>query len=203
MNTHTFLKQLEERGIDSNREEVLNQLAMATYQAYKKGRADIIFICTHNSRRSHFSHVWYWYFSQAEGLNFIHTYSGGTEATAFNPRAVAALKRAGLQVTQMDESVNPKYIIHHDQANSTLECFSKEFDQPPNPTSHFIAAMTCSDVDEGCPVVPGATDRIPLHYIDPKISDDTPDESTIYSERCLQIAAEMKYAIEKVKQLMS
>src|SRR5688500_11856207 len=43
------------------------------------------FICTHNSRRSHIAQVW----AQAAACYYdvanIKTYSGGTEATAFNP----------------------------------------------------------------------------------------------------------------------
>src|SRR6188768_1227555 len=50
------------------------------------------FICTHNSRRSHISQVWAQTAAHYFGIDNVETYSGGTEATAFNPRAVKAMK---------------------------------------------------------------------------------------------------------------
>ena len=55
--------------------------------------AKLTFICTHNSRRSHLSQIWAQVASEYYGLTGVETYSGGTEATAFNPRAVAAMRR--------------------------------------------------------------------------------------------------------------
>ena len=59
--------------------------------------------------------------------------------------------------------------------------------------------MTCSDADQNCPVVLGAEKRISLPYVDPKISDGTPEESKVYDERCLQIAIEQLYVFSKIK----
>ena len=58
------------------------------------GPVKLTFICTHNSRRSHLGQIWAQKAALHHGLSFIQTFSGGTETTAFNPRAVAALRRA-------------------------------------------------------------------------------------------------------------
>lgn len=54
--------------------------------------------------------------------------------------------------------------------------------------------------DESCPLVVGASARIPLHYEDPKISDGTPEETATYDARSKQIATEMLYVFARVKQ---
>ena len=57
--------------------------------------ANLIFICTHNSRRSHFGQIWAHTAAFYYSIKNIHTFSGGTEATAFNINAINALKRVG------------------------------------------------------------------------------------------------------------
>jgi len=49
--------------------------------------AQLTFICTHNSRRSHFAQIWAATAAANCGVNGVATNSAGTEATAFNPRA--------------------------------------------------------------------------------------------------------------------
>ncbi|WP_115867476.1 low molecular weight phosphatase family protein [Marinoscillum furvescens] len=155
----------------------------------------LVFICTHNSRRSHLSQIWASTAAAYYGIQ-VETYSGGTEATAFNPRAVRAVEQAGFGI-ENPGGENPRYIV---TAGDTLklEAFSKRFDDEANPTADFAAVMTCSDADEACPFVPGASQRIRLLYNDPKEADDTPQEQERYAERCLQIASELFYAFQKV-----
>jgi len=154
------------------------------------------FICTHNSRRSHLSQIW----AQAMGYFFeveLETFSGGTEATAFNPNAVATLERAGFQIKNPG-GANPRYQVSFSEDAQALESYSKKFDAPENPSSGFAALMTCSEADAECPIVFGASARIKLFYDDPKIADGTPEESATYDERCKQIATEMYYVFQKV-----
>ncbi len=61
--------------------------------------------------------------------------------------------------------------------------------------------MTCSEADEACPFVPGATARISTPYDDPKAFDTTPQQEAKYEERCQQIARETLYAFSLVKNL--
>ncbi|MEJ2005520.1 MAG: protein-tyrosine-phosphatase, partial [Cyclobacteriaceae bacterium] len=79
-----------------------------------------------------------------------------------------------------------------------IKCFSKTYDDPYNPAENFAAVMTCTDAEERCPVVPGSSARISLPYEDPKLADDTPQESSRYDERVYQIAAEMIYVMTKI-----
>ena len=162
-----------------------------------KELAKLNFICTHNSRRSHFCQIWSTVMAEYLGLENIESYSGGTKATAFNPRAVEAIKRAGFKVDNPGGE-NPKYKVYFGDKSEPLICFSKMFDDPHNPPKDFAAIMTCSDADANCPVVPGAKKRFSIPYIDPKESDGTPQEVEIYDERCNQIASEMYYLMLQV-----
>ena len=155
--------------------------------------ADLIFICTHNSRRSHMGHIWAQVAAYTYGIMGIRGFSGGTEDSAFNPRAVKALRMAGLEIEALDEGANPRYLVRFPGAEDGVRIFSKHFEDPPNPTKDFIAVMSCSDADEACPVVTGASSRHSITYEDPKAYDDGPEQDAMYEERSQQIAREMFY----------
>jgi arsenate reductase len=159
--------------------------------------AKLNFICTHNSRRSHLAQIWTSVAAQYYKIEGIETYSGGTETTAFNPRAVTALKRAGFEI-ENPGGENPKYNVKFDKDADALICFSKTFDDDINPKKEFAAIMTCSDANENCPFVPGAEFRTPITYVDPKEADGTDREAETYDERCAQIGREMFYMMSKV-----
>lgn len=153
------------------------------------------FICTHNSRRSHLGQLWAAVAAHVYGMKDVTTFSGGTEATAFNPRAVAAIERAGFHV-QNPGGENPRYEVRYSPDAPASICFSKCYDDAHNPSKDFAAVMTCTDADQNCPAIIGAT-RISLPYRDPKEADDTPQESERYDERCLQIAVEMLWVFKQ------
>lgn len=161
--------------------------------------AKLLFICTHNSRRSHMGQLWAAAAAAHFGIDGVQTYSGGTEATAFNPRAVAALTRAGFEIdAPAGEADNPRYAVGLGEGLPTHEAFSKRYMDAPNPTQGFVAVMTCSDADQACPFVEGAALRIAIPYVDPKASDGTPEEAATYDERSQQIAREMLYLFSRV-----
>ena len=159
--------------------------------------AKLNFICTHNSRRSQMGQLWGAAAAAHFGIAGVRTYSGGTEATAFNPRAVAAVERAGFRVENRGGE-NPHYRVAYSNTDPVLECFSKTYDDPFNPSDAFAAIMTCSDADEACPVVLGAVMRARLRYDDPGVADGTPSETVTYDERSLQIATEMLYLFSRI-----
>ncbi len=156
------------------------------------------FICTHNSRRSHLTQIWATVAANYYQVDHVKTYSGGTEATAFNANAVAALARSGFQIKNHGE-INPRYEIGFSESTDPLICYSKTYDDDFNPKREFGAIMTCSSADEACPTVLGADFRLALTYQDPKEADGTPAESATYDERCAQIAREMLYLFRTLK----
>lgn len=196
----TYIKELES-GFDSIPPERKKELREVADYVRSRNDSDetakLNFICTHNSRRSHLAQIWTATAVNYYGIQNIETYSGGTEATAFNPRAVAAIERAGFKV-KSPAGKNPKYRVSFDEDSEPMVCFSKKFDDNLNPDKNFAAIMTCSDADENCPFVPGAEFRKPITYRDPKEADGMDKEKETYDERCLQIATEMFYMISQV-----
>lgn len=162
-------------------------------------QARLTFICTHNSRRSQLSQIWALVAAKYYGIGGIATFSGGTEVTAFNPRAVASLQRSGLRISVDDPSQrNPHYSVFFSPKSKPQICFSKTYSQPPNPMSDYCAIMTCSDADIACPLVTGCELRVSLPYEDPKVADDTQLETQIYDQRSAQICREMLYLMSCV-----
>jgi len=181
--------------ISLERKEELGKLV-----SYIKGRVSagqpvrLTFVCTHNSRRSQMAQTWAAVAAVHYRIPRVEAYSGGTETTALNPRAVTALEQAGLRITKASAAENPVYSVQFAEGASPLICFSKLYGDSPNPSSDFCAVMTCSHADQTCPQVIGAAARIAIPYDDPKEFDGTSNEATMYAERSAQIAREMLYA---------
>jgi len=205
----------ELQGIPAERRGPLDQLADHIGRRLAAGQpARLLFICTHSSRRSQIAQVWAAVAAHHHRLVGIETFSGGTEVTAFDRRAVAALKRCGLEIdidigidgrapaagrgSALDPGANPVSTVRWAVDAEPLRCFSKRLDDPVNPGEHHCAVMTCSSADRACPVVPGALERIPLPYADPKAADDTPGEQGAYDACCRQIAREMLYVTSRI-----
>lgn len=186
--------------IPVERKEALEQLAeIAATHLGKTGNADLTFICTHNSRRSHLSQVTAQMAAVFHRLDGVRCHSGGTEATACNPRTVAAFKRAGFEVSESGDTDNPVYSITVAYDGQPLRAWSKVYNQDGNPTEGYVAIMTCTHADENCPVALGAADRVSLPFTDPKESDDTPEESVTYDQRLREIGSQMFHVMGEVK----
>lgn len=171
------------------------QLKVSTNQELR-----LNFICTHNSRRSHLTQIWAQTLANYFNINNTFCYSGGTEATAMFPKVAETLINAGFKVESIAEGTNPIYSIKYSENNHPIIGFSKKYDASFNPTSDFAAIMTCTQADGGCPFIAGAAKRIPITYEDPKVSDNTPQQTEIYHARSLQIATEMLYVFSQIKE---
>lgn len=189
----------EFKSIPENRKEILEKITQ--YIAKKRvmgSPINLVYICTHNSRRSHFGQVWAHVAASYYGIKNVNTYSGGTEATAFNINAINSLKRVGFNVKPINIEKNTTYHVFHDDNETPSVCFSKTYDDAKNPQKEFAAIMTCSDAEENCPFIPGVELRIGTTYDDPKAFDNTPQQDAKYDERCKQIALETLYVFSKL-----
>lgn len=184
--------------IPAERKRLLEKIA-----SYIKGKtvnketANLVYVCTHNSRRSHLGQVWAAVAADYYNIENIKTYSGGTEATAFNPNAIKALTSAGFAIKKPSESKNPVYEVYF-AGDKFTSCFSKVYNDAANPSQNFAAIMTCSDAEENCPFIPGCELRIGTTYNDPKAFDNTVLQDEKYTERSNQIAMECLYVFSKL-----
>jgi len=186
--------------IPEERKGELKQIALFVQSQLSAGEAaQVIFICTHNSRRSHLAQIWAQTAATYYNLSGFKAFSGGIEVTACNERTIAALKRAGFAITEQTVGKNPVYLVKYSEKAEPIRSYSKLYQAIENPHSNFLAVMTCDHADSNCPMVRGASVRVPVHYADPKIADGTPGETAVYDERSRQIAREMFYLMSLVK----
>lgn len=162
-----------------------------------KGLANVIVICTHNSRRSQLAQVWLNELAATYQIA-VQAWSGGTEATAFNHRMVEALRRKGFDLQNTENGENPKYHIGHGKEGAQHLYFSKEYGQRPNPEADFIAVLVCASAEQRCPIVRGASSRHYLPYLDPGQADGTDDEELTYLNKVDQVGKEMTEVMKMV-----
>lgn len=198
--TQIFIaKSFSKTEIHPTRKKLIEEAALTIQEHLKSNKSlTLVYVCTHNSRRSQFSQVWSAVLTEKYGLgDKLKSASAGTEVTACNPRTVASLKRSGFEVETFDTSENPVYVCTYGKEAPEIKLWSKTLDDS-SIKKPLIAIMTCSDADENCPFVPGALARIRLTYEDPKVSDDTPDEANTYDARSAQIAGELSFLFERL-----
>lgn len=185
--------------IPLDREERLSDIASwIKAKQHAKAPVHLVFICTHNSRRSQVAQAWSVALASGAGLNGIHAWSCGTEATCVAPTVIRELERAGFQVED-DGKGTGEFILTHSEDAEPLVLHSKTIDDPENPANGFAAIMVCNDADEACPLVAGADARFSLPYQDPKTHDGTADEAKAYRTCSELIASEMQRLIALVR----
>jgi len=163
----------------------------------KKNIINLTFICTHNSRRSHLSQLWAQTAACFYKIDNIHCFSGGTEITAFDLRAVSTIKRTGFDVIKTENTKNPRYLIHH-LSKKASEHYSKIFNEEPNPQKNFIAIMTCGEADKKCPVTFGYSKKFIIKYNDPKSFDGTEKEANAYDNVNRMISREQLFVFYNI-----
>ncbi|MCR1795631.1 MULTISPECIES: hypothetical protein [Leptospira] len=162
--------------------------------------SELVFVCTHNSRRSQIAQMLMLTSAEYLGISGIGAYSGGTEVTALHHNSAIALGRIGFKVeAEETKDSNPKYWISFKSEMISITAYSKLYSDAVASKQKFIAVMVCSSADEACPFVPGAFARISLPYSDPKDFDTSPDPIQAYIRTCEEIGREMLFVLSNVR----
>ena len=195
-----FIKALKDLKIDQSRTELLKSIGLIIAKQLKENNSvNLNYICTHNSRRSQLSQVWSCYAATYFKHTTINSFSGGTAVTSFFRNTVKTLEEVGFQFQLNTFShQNPEYSINYKGSSNPIIGFSKLYDDPHN-SKPFIAITTCSNADENCPFIPDAIQRFHLPFTDPKISDNTLDQSKKYLETNKQIAGEIHFIFKMIQ----
>ncbi|MDE3124411.1 MAG: protein-tyrosine-phosphatase [Bacteroidota bacterium] len=194
---YSLVKQFDK--IEPERKKILSSISnFILQQKAQNKQVQLVYICTHNSRRSHFGQVWASVAAAYYGISDIFTFSGGTEATAFNINAIRALEKVGFIIHSDGQLNNPIYKVCYGE-NECMVCFSKVYNDSANPKDNFLAIMTCGEAEANCPYIPGAIGRVATTYEDPKLYDGSPEQDKAYDDRCRQIALETLYVFFLVK----
>ncbi len=177
--------------IDDVHREAGAELVDWIVENFKPGQPlQLTAICTANTRRSILTSTMGNIAAAYYGMPEIRFHSGGTAASAVNPRTITALKAIGVAIEPTGheaprgepKTANPIYVVRWGAGLEANE-FSKTYSDPSNPRERFAALMVCGEADAACPLVKGAAIRIAMPYLDPKIYDHSIYESQKYAER--------------------
>ena len=111
---------------------------------------NILFLCTGNSCRSQMAEGW----ARQMGHPLFEIQSAGIEAHGKNPRAIAVMQEAGLDIsTQESTKVTDRMLEQAD-----------------------LVVTVCGHADEHCPVLPAATNKEHWPLNDPAKAEGTEEE---------------------------
>ncbi|MAY82789.1 MAG: protein-tyrosine-phosphatase [Flavobacteriales bacterium] len=194
-----ILALLDEHKVSEKRKQLLNPIVDYILNKIRESKeSHLIFICTHNSRRSQMAQFWAQYLADYFELP-ISAYSGGTEVTKLAPQAAKAIE--GLDFTiEIDRSnaSNPRYRLVYEGKKEIL-LYSKLFSEISDTLPSFASLMCCSQAEETCPFVPGTELRVALNYEDPKHADGSPNEDEAYQKCLMLIGSEINYVFSEAQ----
>jgi len=187
-----FILKLNTNKIQGGRIEILNKIAKDINKNQDLNHyPDLLFVCTHNSRRSQFAEIW------AKTIAFIYNkkiniFSAGITEENFNWRAINVLQKIGFSITN-----DSKYHVEFSKNHKPIKMYSKTIDHI-NSENPLIAVMICAEANADCPNVNTAIKKRLLSYLDPKKWDNTKLEKIKYLETCTMIATEISYLFSKI-----
>ena len=146
----------------------------------------VVFLCTHNSRRSQYCEIWSKYFSSTY-KNKINFFSAGVVKTKVHKQIYKSLERVGIEVDK-NLSINIETL--------PISPFSKTLNEIEE--KKFISIMTCSDSEKTCPVDARSLINLKLFYEDPKIYDNTTQEDEEYDKTSFMIACEINFILKNI-----
>jgi len=188
--------------IPPQRKELLNNLSFIIDKNCNNDEVlNLIFVCTHNSRRSQFANIWGYIASIYYDLPLLKIYSCGTEESSLNINVLNTSKKTGFKVfSGGTKNSNINYQLFYSD-NNHIECYSKKIFHPSLPKTNIISVMTCSDADQNCPIIPNSIVRFSMTYDDPKIYDNTKECGQQYKQTESIIAREIFYVFSKIQLL--
>lgn len=173
-----YIKEIEKFSLEDFQKARIKKISKTLINEIKSCNS-IVFVCTHNSRRSQFCQVWSQILSNIYKLNLTFQ-SAGVVKTEVYIEVIRSLKRAGVDIDE-----NGAILIN----NKEVSIFSKSLDEIN--FKNFISIMTCSNAEKSCPTDPRSKKNISLFYPDPKKFDGTKDEIKEYDFTCMTIASEI------------
>ncbi len=116
------------------------------------GKMRVMFLCTGNSCRSQMAEGWLRYL----GGDRFDVFSAGIEAHGKNPRAIAVMREAGVDISAQTSEILDPALLH------TMD----------------LLITVCGHADEHCPVVPASCEKQHWPFDDPAKATGTEDAVT-------------------------
>ncbi len=170
-----FFSRIDSFNPNQKRKKRLDNIASVINENLNKTRS-IVFLCTHNSRRSQICEVWGKVFAEIYRKK-ININSAGAFKTVVHSQVYESIVKCGLVVDNKKE-------IFFDKKKFKLN--SKTIDSLT--MKNFIAVMTCSNAEKSCPNDPRSIRNIKMFFNDPRIYDETDKMSREYLNTTTYIA---------------
>ena len=180
-----FFSRIDSFNPNQKRKKRLDNIASVINENLNKTRS-IVFLCTHNSRRSQICEVWGKVFAEIYRKK-ININSAGAFKTVVHSQVYESIVKCGL-------IVNNKKEIFFDKKKFKLN--SKTTDSIT--MKNFIAVMTCSDTEKSCPHDSRSVRNIKMFFNDPRIYDETDKMSREYLKTTTYIAEELNYIFKNI-----
>lgn len=186
--------------VNEERQGILINISQHICSLYKPNDGcSILIVCTHNSRRSQLAEALWSMAAEFYEIPQLVVSSSGTEATAFHPNALDALRQFGAQADIASDGPNPTYRVSW-RVGMEKKMFSKKINDTLESAEASIGMVAvCSDAAENCPVILGADWKLSLPYLDPKHADNTPEAPLVYQATLETIAKEALFIMKNVK----
>ena len=114
----------------------------------------LMFLCTGNFCRSQMAEGWARKLGERNGENWLAVQSAGIEAHGKNPRAIAVMQEAGVDISGQESTPVTDEML-------------EETD---------LVVTVCGHADEHCPVLPGSTRKIHWPLDDPARAQGSEEE---------------------------
>ena len=180
-----FFSRIDSFNPNQKRKKRLDNIASVINENLNKTRS-IVFLCTHNSRRSQICEVWGKVFAEIYRKK-ININSAGAFKTVVHSQVYESIVKCGLVVDNKKE-------IFFDKKKFKLN--SKTIDSLT--MKNFIAVMTCSNAEKSCPNDPRSIRNIKMFFNDPRIYDETDKMSREYLNTTIYIAEELNYIFKNI-----
>ena len=136
---------------------------------------NILFLCTGNSCRSQMAEGWA---RHIDGKT-VSVQSAGIEAHGKNPRAIAVMAEAGIDISSQESTVGDDAMIE----------------------AADVVVTVCGHADEQCPVLPAGTRKIHWPLNDPAKATGTEDEIMAqFRETRDEVEARVRALLEELAQ---
>lgn len=136
---------------------------------------NIIFLCTGNSCRSQMAEGW----ARHIGGKTVSVQSAGIEAHGKNPRAIAVMAEAGIDISSQESTVVDDAMIE----------------------GADVVVTVCGHADEQCPVLPAGTRKTHWPLNDPAKATGTEDEIMVqFRETRDEVESRVRALLEELAQ---
>lgn len=112
---------------------------------------NLLFLCTGNSCRSQMAEGWAREYIRKHGIEGLNVISAGIEAHGKNPRAIAVMQEAGVDISNQESTRLTNEMLEHVD----------------------LVVTVCGHADENCPVLPAGTSKIHWALEDPAKAEGT------------------------------